>query len=366
MQNTKQSAYKGLSLTELLELLKVWWKAMLNHWLIIVIVGLSGGALGLGASFLVKPSYTAHLSFALIEKTAGGGLASLAASFGFGGLSGGGGSAFSGDNLLQILQSRYAVESTLLSPVHFNGTQMTMMDAYAEFMDLKKGWQKSKDAQVQQLSYPVGQARESFTRAQDSVLNEVYTLFVKSNLLKVNRRDKKISIVTVDFKSKNEQFSKLFVEKLMDRTYEFYKDTRTSQSRVNIDIMQHTADSIRNLYETAMQRSAGISQVNINQALSIAAVPRMKYENEAQMYAAVYGEVLKNLETLKLDLARETPLVQLIDTPRYPLKKDKLGKLKGVVLGGLLAGMLIVAYLTIRLYFSGVFTRSTITDLKDV
>ncbi|MDD3196201.1 MAG: hypothetical protein PHU68_10455 [Paludibacter sp.] len=67
------------------------------------------------------------------------------------------------------------------------------------------------------------------------------------------------------------------------------------------------------------------------------------------MYAAVYGEVLKNLETLKLDLARETPLVQIIDTPRYPLKKDKLGKIKGIALGGFLAGVLIVGLLTIQL-----------------
>jgi uncharacterized protein involved in exopolysaccharide biosynthesis len=83
----------------------------------------------------------------------------------------------------------------------------------------------------------------------------------------------------------------------------------------------------------------------------------MKYENEAQMYAAVYGEVLKNLETLKLDLARETPLVQLIDTPRYPLKKEKLGKIKGIALGGLLAGFLIVGLLTIRLYFKQLYNH---------
>ncbi len=356
---TQKNTYQELTLTDLGTLLRRWWKAMLGKWLIIVIVGLAGGAAGLGASFIVKPKYTAHLSFALIEKGgSGGGLASLASSFGLGGLFGGGGSAFSGDNLLQILQSRYAVESTLLTPVEFDGQKMTMMDAYARFMELDKGWKKSNDPQISGLSYPIGQDRSTFTRAQDSVLYEVYFQFVTSRLLKVTRRDKKISIVTVDFKSKNEQFSKLFVEELMNRTYEFYKDTRTSQSRVNIDIMQHTADSIRNLYESAMAKSAGISQVNINQAYSMAAVPRMKYENDAQMYGAVYGEVLKNLETLKLDLARETPLVQIIDTPRYPLKKEKLGKIKGVALGGFLAGVLIVFYLTFRMYVAGGFKNS--------
>ena len=356
---TQHSNFKELTLTDLRATLKVWWKAMLGKWLIIVLVGLTGGAIGLGASFIIKPKYTAHLSFALIEKGGGGGgLASLASSFGLGGLFGGGGSAFSGDNLLQILQSRYAVESTLLSPIDFNGQKMTMMDAYAQFMEMDKGWRKSKDPQLASMSFPIGQPRETFSRAQDSVLYEVYYQFVSSRLLKVTRRDKKISIVTVDFKSKNEQFSKVFVEELMNRTYEFYKNTRTSQSRVNIDVMQQTADSIRNLYETAMSRSAGISQVNVNKAFSMAAVPRMKYENDAQMYGAVYGEVLKNLETLKLDLARETPLVQIIDTPRYPLKKDKLGKIKGIALGGFIAGILIVFILTLNFYLSNKFNNS--------
>ncbi len=349
-QQISKQKYQGLSLSDIIAFFQSWWKVMLSKWMIIVIVGLSGGALGLVASFLVKPKYTAHLSFALLDKgSSGGGLASIASSFGFGGLFGGGGSAFSGDNLLQILQSRNAIESTLLSPIVFEGDSMTMIGAYARFMKMEKDWRKSKKAEINSLSFPIGQDRNSFTRVQDSVLHEVYFRFVNSRLLKVARRDKKISIVTVDFKSQNEQFSKLFVEKLMASTYEFYKDTRTSQSRTNVEVMQHTADSIRNLYETAMQRAAGMSLVNINMANQMAGVPRMKYENDAQMYAAVYGEVLKNLETLKLDLARETPLVQIIDSPRYPLKKEKLGKIKGVALGGILGGLLIVGYLTLMM-----------------
>ena len=63
------------------------------------------------------------------------------------------------------------------------------------------------------------------------------------------------------------------------------------------------------------------------------------------MYVTVYAEVLKNLETLKLEMARETPIVQIIDTPRLPLKKDKLGKIKGIFMGGVLGGFLIIVYL---------------------
>ena len=99
-----------------------------------------------------------------------------------------------------------------------------------------------------------------------------------------------------------------------------------------------------------MYGSAIISQVNINTAFQTAAVPKIKNENDALLYGTVYAEVLKNLETLKLDLARETPIVQLIDTPRYPLKKKKFGKLKGLVFGGLTGGVIITLWLLMRMY----------------
>ena len=153
------------------------------------------------------------------------------------------------------------------------------------------------------------------------------------------------------FTSKDELFSKLFVEKLMSETYQFYCETKTAQSRSNIKMMEMKADSIRRLYESSLYKGAGISQVNINPALQFAAVPRIKHENNAQLYATVYGEVLKNLETLKLDMARETPIVQIVDTPRLPLQKEKLGKAKAIIIGGVLGGLLIVFYLLGALFF---------------
>lgn len=334
------------------------WKYLVSKWIIIVIFGLGGAIVGLGMSFVIKPKYTAHLSFSLVEKSSGGGLADLASTFGFGGLVGGNNGAFSGDNLLEIIRSRYAIEQTLLTQVEYKGINKNLIDIYVDANELRDKWKKAKNAdELMQLKYPQGQKREDFSRVQDSVLYSVYDQILKSNALSVVRKSKKISIVNIDFTSVDEVFSKKFVETLMDQTYEFYKETKTSQSRINIDMMEHTADSIKALYESALYKGAGFSQANINQALQLAAVPRIKQENDAILYGKVYAEVLKNVETLKLDLARETPLVQLVDTPRYPLKKVRLGKAKGIVFGGVLGGFLILSYLMGTLYFKDQFIR---------
>ena len=340
-----------ISLKELMEKAKEWWQYLLSKWLIILIFGFGGAAIGLVVSLLTKPKYTAHLSFAMVEKSAGG-LADLASSFGLSGMMGGGSNgAFSGDNLLEIMQSPHTIEQTLLTPVVYQGRKQNLVEAYIQFNELREQWQKNdRNKELQTLSFPVGQKRETFTRTQDSVMHGIYDQIIKSNALTIARKDKKLSFVNVNFTSKDEVFSKLFEEKLMEETYKFYKDTKTAQSRANISMMQAKADSIRRLYESSLYRSAGYSQVNINPALQFAAVPKIKQENNAQLYATVYTEVLKNLETLKLDLARETPIVQIIDTPRFPLEKERLGKAKAMAMGGVLGGFLIVFYLLGAMY----------------
>ena len=354
-KNNKSKNNEVISIVELISVAKKYWSYLLSKWLVILIFGLSGGALGLLASFIIPPKYTAHLSFALIEKSTGGGLADLASSFGFGNLAGGNNGAFSGDNLLEIIKSRNAVEKTLLTQVNHKGKNENLVEMFIDTYQMRKEWENNKkNIELQHLSFPVGQKRETFTRTQDSILDLIYQSTSNIKTLSIVRKDKKNSIVTVDFISINEEFSKLFIEKLMEQTYSFYKETKTSQSRANINMMQHTADSIKGLYESALYKGAGISQVNINQALQFAAVPRIKQERDVQLYGTVYAEVLKNLETLKLDMARETPIIQIIDTPRYPLKKDRIGKAKGIILGGILGGFLIIGYLLISMYLKNI------------
>jgi len=344
---------KVISLKEKLNKLKEYWQYLLGKWVIILTFGLTGGALGLIESLLTDPTYKAHLSFALVDTSGGmSGFASLASTFGMNILGGSGDNAFSGNNLLEIIQSRHAVEQTLLTPVKYKGKKQNLVEIYIQFNEFRKDWVKSKgNSDLRTLTYPVGQKRETFSRTQDSVLYSIYNGIVKSQALTVALKDKKSDIVNVDYVSGDELFTKLFVETLMAVTYQYYSDTRTSQSRANIEMMQATADSIKRLYESSLYRGATISEYNLNAAIQVAAVPKIKQEANAKIYGTVYAEVLKNLETLRLDMARQKPIVQIIDTPRLPLEKERLGKAKGIVIGGFLGGILIVTILLGSLFF---------------
>src|SRR5690606_34377321 len=84
---------------------------------------------------------------------------------------------------------------------------------------------------------------------------------------------------------------------------------------------------------------------NANPAMAMLRVPSQRRQVDVQASAAIYQEVVKNLELSKIALRKETPLIQVIDEPILPLKKEKLGKAKGLILGGIIAGFLTVMFL---------------------
>jgi uncharacterized protein involved in exopolysaccharide biosynthesis len=119
---------------------------------------------------------------------------------------------------------------------------------------------------------------------------------------------------------------------------DFYIETKTKKSRGNILVLQNRADSVQRELNAAMYGRAQFGDQNMGLIRQQAAVPKLKQEMKVQMLGTLYGELVKNLEFAKLTLMREEPLVQIIDQPILPLPKAKLGKLKAMVMGGILLG----------------------------
>ena len=345
----EQHTNDEISLKELLEKAKEWWRYLLSQWKIIVLVGIIGACLGLAYSFSKKPIYTATLSFALEDEKGGGGLGGalgLASSFGID-LGGGGGSIFTGSNLTELFKSRAMVEQTLLSPVVVDGKTISLAEMYIQNQEWRKNWnEKPKLASIQFLP---DTKRKYFTRVHDSILGVMYQDLSKTGLT-VGQKDKKISIITIDVNSTNELFSKYFTEALVKEVSDFYVTTKSKKARMNMDILERQTDSIRRELNGAI---TGVAVANdntfmLNPALNVRRAPSARRQVDVQANTAILTELVKQTELAKVTLRKETPLIQVIDHPILPLRKEKFGKAKGIVMGGFLAGFLIVIFLIIR------------------
>jgi hypothetical protein len=65
----------------------------------------------------------------------------------------------------------------------------------------------------------------------------------------------------------------------------------------------------------------------------------------------IYGEIVKNLEIARVTLNQETPVIQVVDSPYLPLKKDKKSKLLYFFGSSFFCFFMILAFLVVKIYF---------------
>jgi hypothetical protein len=338
-----------ITLKEVFEKAKDWFYYLIGEWKIILFVGIIGAAIGLTYSFIKKPVYTATLSFALEDEKSGGGLGGalgLASQFGLD-IGGGGGSIFTGSNLTELFKSRSMVEHTLLSPVIRNDASISLAEMYIQ----NKGWRDkwNDNPKFKGIQFLPDTKRKYFTRVHDSILGVIYDDLSKNGLT-VSQKDKKIAIISIDMISTNELFAKYFTEALVKQVSDFYVTSKSKKARMNMDILERQTDSIRRELNGAI---TGVAVANdntfaLNPAMNVRRAPSARRQVDVQANTAILTELVKQSELAKVTLRKETPLIQVIDEPILPLKKESFGTANGIVFGGSMAGFLVVLGLIVR------------------
>lgn len=326
-----------ISLKELIQKMKELFQYFWTFRFWIVLIGLTGGGLGFAyAQFFKEVQYTSKLTFAIEEKSGGGGsLLGLASQFGVD-LGGGGGGLFTSDNLLLLLKSNRIIQGALLKPVpaleEGNLLNLYLSIHYKDALEEKKVSFISSDL-----------PRLEFSREQDSIV-----AIIAENLSKdveIGKRDKKASLIDITIVDPSENFAFLFNKFLIQEATDLYIELKVGKMRRSVKVLQSRVDSVQRVMDGTMLSAA----VSMDQSLGIVSMaPRVsttKKQMEAQMLGTMFAELTKNLELTKFTLEREEPVIQIVDAPMMPLLKEGKGRVKSAVIGGFLAGFLMLGFL---------------------
>lgn len=322
---------KGISADSLLSFIK----ELLKKWWLFVIVGLLSAIAGIFYASNQKPVYKSHLTFALDDAGGNnmGSFMSLANQFGLNVSSGT--DIFSGDNILEIMKSRRMVEGVLLSIDTFENKPFTLIEYYFHIT------QKYKTPKQNDIHFPVGQARATFTYKQDSLLYVTYKQFSANNLI-ADRPDRKVSIYEVNVLSPNEKFTKVFTDKIVAETNSFYIQIRTKKAKETLEVLENRVAKMRGDLNSSFGNKAEVQDVNLNPAFSEAIVPIQKQQTNIEVYGAAYSEMFKNLELARFQYLNEIPLMQIIDAANYPMQKIKTGKIKTAIIWAFVSCLLVI------------------------
>ena len=349
-----------ISLKEIIIKIKDWCFFLKSKWKAIVIVGFIGSLIGLTIALFEKPTYTAVLTFAMEEDkgSSGGGLSGalgLASSFGIDLGGGGGGGAFAASNLGELMKSHLLVEKVLLNPVQINGKVTSLAEFYIKINKLRVEW--NKKPALKNIQFLPNVDRSNFTLQQDSILKQIHKSLIDKDHLSILQKDKKVTILTIEVTSENEIFSKIFCESLAKETSDFYIETKSKKSRINVDVLQKQVDSVKSALNVAITGVANESDnvYNLNPAFNVKGAPSKKKQIDVQANTAILTNLVVQLELAKITLRKETPLIQLIDSPILPLEKEKFGKIKFIILGGFLCEFLFIFYLLLSGFYNKLF-----------
>lgn len=342
LQTTEQQENK-VSLADIKKAVKEYCLFLWSKKWIVVAAGIIGVIIGIIHAYTYKPTYTATYKFSIESKSSGGGgLNALSMIAGLSSSSG----TFSGDNLVELFRSRTMVEMALLKPIVVDGDTMNLLE-YKILADSSRNKcdetnhdedpSKPHIASICDITFPYGQSRETFSREQDSIIMGIATAMILKDI-GIEKIDKKLSYAYFSISSKDERFAKEFSTSMINTVFDFYLQSKRVKSQRNIDEFQARADSIRKELNKSLYALAHYRDLNMNPSKNVLGVEQLKYQTDIQINTSAYSEIAKNIEVMKLDMAKSEPLIQEIDIPRYPLENDKKGKVKtglkyGIVLG---------------------------------
>ena len=312
----------------------------ISQYKLILYITLITSALGLLYGKLQPSTFKATATFIVEDKSGkgGGGLSGLASQFGIdvGGLTGGGAGLFDGDNILEIIKSRSIIEKVLLTkmeePSSLKG--QTIADYYIQVEDLQGKFER-KNINVKSLNFAELSGGVKHTVQQDSVLFDLFDRINKD--LNVEKKNKKSTIITLEVVSGDQVFSKIFAEELLKQTSDLYIDIKTGNLSRSINKIQQKADSLQNslrgIYQKSFQAENATKLYNVNSSLRINTSQTEIAARDKTVSSTLYGEVVKNLETLKLSLINQTPVIQVLDTPKYPLFDQRTPARYSLIIG---------------------------------
>ena len=353
---------KSQSIGDILKIVKgYFWELIRFSWLILGIAALLGWYLYKGkasqptqfiANYTFMLNETSGTDQGFMQQVLGSGLLGFASGGSANDLSSGQGAQVA--VLQELLKSRKIIELALLKKKTFldkDGVAKEdyLINHYVDIFGLRERW-KAEERAIADV-YITHDSTSLFTEQENSILLTVYYNITKSHL---SNEILQGGILSLSFKTTNEDYSYEFLRTLYSALDEYYTEKSVEKQRKIYVAAVARRDSLRNAMEKAekgyisyLDRSTASARGQHSTAIEIQFLARML---TGEMEA--YFMAIRNAEAAKIALEKQTPLLQAIDKPIYPLGVDRpnafLYLIIGILAGGFIGTVLVIGQKLVR------------------
>ena len=159
----------------------------------------------------------------------------------------------------------------------------------------------------------------------------------------------------------NEDLAKVYCELIVNTAVNEIIKAKTQRQKRTVDILQAKVDSVANLLGqkttsgAALQTSSTTMDINPLYRTGTAVAFETTVRDKT-MLGTIFASVTQNLEMAKFTLSQETPIIQIIDNPNLPLKRNKVSKLVYLIIGGFIGCFIGIIWIVIKKIFNTINT----------
>lgn len=294
-------------------------KEILRKWYWYALFGLLFGGLFYYQYKKQPTEFIANASL-MTGGNSGGGLSSILQLAGQFGLSKP--QAVTSETLVEILSSEKIIFMTLMEKGIVDGEEDYLINHYLNFYKLDEESPR--------------EGIEGFRIVGDSLGFESTAASLESILFKMVHNDitryrlsagaTKNGIVNVSFISESEEIAKWFVDRCINVLKDYYQEKTVVQEEETLELILGRLDSVKVAMQSADYALEAWYKKNQNNLRTGTVSPKeymnkMKLERAATISSETYVEALKNKEIAQMNYESQRPMIQIIDSPIFPLSK---------------------------------------------
>ncbi len=133
--------------------------------------------------------------------------------------------------------------------------------------------------------------------------------------------DKKTMVITINVTDQDPLICATMADSVKTRLQKFITEYRTSKARVDLEYNQKLYGEAKAKYEQARERYAAYSDSHRNATSQAGQTKEADLQNEMQMQQQIYQQVVAQLQQAEMKVQQETPAFTTLQSATVPVKK---------------------------------------------
>ena len=184
---------------------------------------------------------------------------------------------------------------------------------------------------------PIG----SITTAPTLLLTRRQETLTKKIIARVSAEmDKKSGIITITSQMPDPVVAATVASQTLNYLTTYVTDYRTGKARQQVQFLTQQVNEARRRYETTELRISEYRDRNRSLFLNTAKIEEQRLQADYLLAQNVFSELSKQLEQARIKVDEESPVFQVLEPPRVPLKKSGPARML-IVIGFLIVGIII-------------------------